>query len=189
MSTAICNIILHVAGDMPLSPAMAPSPFTPALAFGSPLLPASPVIVCLSDLLSGPAEFPSNASLLPAHTFLQPPGGICRRRKTKERKWYRGSRLHPAWTKIPGDAPDEFILVPVEFPELRIEDRGRGLNERLVWFYEFVAVVATEFALAPGLMWNLIYVILHALVVLSIVFLIVFSPPRLLPRPRAAQTR
>ncbi len=127
MSTAVCNIVLHVAGDVPLSPALAPSAFTPALVLGSPLLPASPAFACLSDLLAGPAEFPSNASLLPADTFLQPPGGTLRRRlKIEERKWLRGSRLHPAWTKIPGDGPDEFILVPVEFPERRIEDRGRG---------------------------------------------------------------
>ncbi|KAI0760152.1 hypothetical protein C8Q74DRAFT_1372092 [Fomes fomentarius] len=136
MSTAVCNIVLHVAGDMPLSPAMpAPtSPFTPALAFGSPLLPASPAFACLSDLLAGPPEFPSNASLLPADTFLQPPGGILRRRlKIEERKWFRGTRLHPAWTKIPGDAPDEYILVPVEFPEVRMkdEDRGRGRGRAL----------------------------------------------------------
>ncbi len=186
MSTAVCNIVLHVAGDMPLSPVVAPSAFTPALVLGSPLLPASPAFACLSDLLSGPAEFPSNASLLPADTFLQPPGGICRRLKITERKRFRGSRLRPAWTKIPGDGPDEFILVPVEFPEQRIEDRGRGLDERLVRVCEFVAVIATGFVLAPGLMWNLIYVFLHALTVLAMVFLILFSPAGPVPRRRAA---
>ncbi|KAI0793708.1 hypothetical protein C8Q74DRAFT_1244250 [Fomes fomentarius] len=123
MSTTFCNIILHVAGDIPLSPTIPPNAFTPTLALASPLLPPSPAFVCLSDLLSGPAEFPSNASLLPADTFLQPPRGILRRQKIKERKWFRGTRLHPAWTKIPGDASDQFILVPVEFPELMIEDR------------------------------------------------------------------
>ncbi len=132
MSTAVCNIVLHVAGDMPLSPAMDPSPFTPALARGSSLLPASPAFACLSDLLAGPPEFPSNASLLPADTFLQPPGGILRRRlKIEERKWFRGSRLHPAWTKIPGDAAQEFILVPVEYTEVRLEDRGHARGRAL----------------------------------------------------------
>ncbi|KAI0787998.1 hypothetical protein C8Q74DRAFT_1366787 [Fomes fomentarius] len=129
MSSAVCNIVLHVAGDMPLSP---PSAFAPALALGSPLLPASPAFVCLSDFLAGAAEFPSNASLLPTDTFLQLRGGILRRRlKIEERKWLRGSRLHPAWTKIPGDGPDEFILVPVESPEQRIEDRSRGRSRAL----------------------------------------------------------
>ncbi len=179
MSMSVCSIVLHVAGDVPLSPAMHPSAFTPALALGSPLLPASPAFACLSDLLSGPAEFAENTSLLPADTFLQPPGGILRRRKIKERKWFRGTRLHPAWTKITGDASDQLILVPVEFPERRIEDRGRGLD-----VYE--AVVATGFVLAPGSMWNLIYMLLHTLMVLTIVFLIMFSPAGPVPRPRAA---